>query len=90
MAASIIQKAFNAGYLIEKYLPKLSQLLVKGFKDKSNPYAEGLIAGSKEMEAERMQGKLKFLQNLKEEFGSKTPSQSKTKNRNDREMDIDI
>lgn len=89
MAASVIQKAFNAGYLIEKYLPKLSQMLVKGFKDKSNPYAEGFIAGSKEMVAERTQSKLKFLDKLKQEFGS-SPAKSKSKTRNDREPDIDI
>lgn len=90
MSASVIQKAFNAGYLIEKHLPKLSQMLVKGFKDKTSPYAEGFIAGSKEMVAERTQGKLKFLEQLKQEFGSKAPSKSKTKSRDNREPDIDI
>ena len=90
MANAIIQKAFNAGYLIEKYLPKLSQMLVKGFKDKSSPYAEGFIAGSKEMVAERTQSRFKFLEKLREESGKKFPSKSKSKNRDDRAPDIDI
>ena len=90
MSAQVIQKAFNAGYLIEKYLPKLSKLLVKGFQDKSNPYAEGFIGGAKEMATERTQNKLKFMEQLKQEFGSKAPSKSKTKSRDDREPDIDI
>lgn len=51
---SIIQKAFNAGYLIHKYLPKLFSLLANGFQDKRNPYAEGFIAGGKEYEMEKV------------------------------------
>ena len=51
---SIIQKAFNAGYLIQKYLPRLFLLLSNGFRDKSNPYAEGFIAGGKEYEIEKV------------------------------------
>ncbi len=51
---AIIQKAFNAGYLIEKYLPRLFTLLAKGFQDKSNPYAEAFIAGGREFANEQM------------------------------------
>jgi hypothetical protein len=51
---AIIQKAFNAGYLIEKYLPRLFTLLAKGFQDKSNPFAEAFIAGGLEFDMEQM------------------------------------
>ncbi len=89
MANAIIQKAFNAGYLIEKYLPQLSKMLVQGFQDKTSPFAEGYIAGSKEMMAERSRGKSAFLEKLKQNYGE--PTQRKTtRNRDDREMDIDI
>lgn len=52
--SAIIQKAFNAGYLIEKYLPKLFKLLVEGFQNKSNPYVEAFSAGGQEFEKEQM------------------------------------
>ena len=86
--SSQIQKGFNAGYLIEKHLPKLSQALVKGFHDKSHPYVEGFVAGSKEMALERTQSKLKFLSKLKDDFGKNPPSKSKGKD--GKEIDIDI
>jgi hypothetical protein len=89
MANAVIQKAFNAGYLIEKYLPQLSKMLVKGFQDKTSPFAQGYIAGSKEMVAERTQGKSKFLERLKQNFGE--PKRGKTgRDSKDKEMDIDI
>lgn len=89
MANAVIQKAFNAGYLIEKYLPQLSKMLVKGFQDKTSPFAEGYIAGSKEMIAERSHGKSKFLEKLKENFGEPTKRKA-SRGRDDKEMDIDI
>jgi hypothetical protein len=85
---TIMRRAFNAGYLIEKYLPKLSKLLVSGFQDRNSPFAQGFVAGTKEMGMERTQNKAKFLDKLKKEFGNKTPS--KSKKRDDREKDIDI
>ena len=85
---AIIQKAFNAGYLIEKYLPKVSKVLVKGFQDHTNPYVEGFVAGSKEMTNERTQNKIKFLSKLKDDFGKQSPSKGKDKG--GKEMDIDI
>ena len=84
----ITQKAFNAGYLIEKHLPQLSQLLVKGFQGSEHPYVQGFIAGSVEMSKERSQTKSGFLDRLKSDFGSNP--QTKTKDRGDREMDIEI
>jgi len=89
MANAIIQKAFNAGYLIEKYLPQLSKMLVKGFQDSKNPYAQGFIAGSKEFAQEKVQSKSKFLERLKQNFGD--PKKGKTgRGSKDKEMDIDI
>lgn len=84
----VIQKAFNAGYLLEKHLPQLSKVLVKGFQSSEHPYVQGFVAGSGEMSKERSQNKSRFLDRLKDNFGSKP--QGKTKDRGDREMDIEI
>ena len=84
----IIQKAFNAGYLVEKHLPQLSKLIVKGFQDKSGPFATGFIAGSHEMAKEREQNKSKFLERLQAKLGDKT--QAKSKGRDSRDIEIDI
>ncbi|MFM9947705.1 MAG: hypothetical protein ACKV1O_07180 [Saprospiraceae bacterium] len=85
---ALFQKAFNAGYLIEKYLPKLSKMLVKGMQDKTSPFAEGFTAGSSEMELERLRSNSKLLQKLRE--GARNPDQGKIKNRDDKGMDMDI
>jgi hypothetical protein len=50
---SIIQKAFNAGYLIEKYLPTLFKFLASGFMDRNSPFAKGFIAGGLEYDKEQ-------------------------------------
>ena len=84
----ITQKAFNAGYLIEKYLPQLSQLLVKGFQGSDHPYVQGFVAGSNEMAKERNLSKSRLLDRLRDNFGNN--EQPKPKDRGDREMDIDI
>ncbi|MBK8193711.1 MAG: hypothetical protein IPK76_11070 [Lewinellaceae bacterium] len=89
MANAVVQRAFNAGYLIEKYLPQLSKMLVKGFQDKTSPFAVGFIAGSKEMVAEKVQSKSRFLERLKQNFGEPSPRKT-SRNRDDKEMDIDI
>ncbi len=84
----IIQKAFNAGYLVEKHLPQLSKMLVKGFQDKSGPFAEGFIAGSKECAKEKTVGMSKFLERLQAKLGGKT--QTKHEGRDGRNIEIDI
>ena len=84
----IIQRAFNAGYLVEKHLPQLSKLLVKGFQDSKNPYAQGFIAGSNEFSKEKTVSKSRFLERLQEKYGD--TKRDKGKKRDDREMDIDI
>lgn len=86
--SQITQRAFNAGYLMEKHLPQLSKLLLKGFQGSEHPYVKGVVAGSSEMAKERGQNKSKFLEKLKAEFGGKIDG--KGKRRNDRGMDIDI
>ncbi len=43
-----IKKGFNAGYLMAKHKPELSQTMQDGFIDKENPFALGFIAGAKE------------------------------------------
>ncbi len=88
MENAIIQKAFNAGYLIEKYLPQLSRMLTKGFQDSKNPYAEGFIAGANEMGIERARTNPKHLHRLIEGLGEKNEPDTKT--RDDKGMDIDI
>lgn len=87
-ANQITQRAFNAGYLVEKHLPQLSKLLVKGFKGSEHPYVKGFVAGSSEMVKERGQNKSKFLEKLKAEFGAER--KTKGKSRDDKEMEIDI
>ncbi len=85
-ANQITQRAFNAGYLVEKHLPQLSKLLVKGFQRSEHPYVEGFVAGSSEMVKERGQNKSKFLEKLKAEFGGET--KAKGKERDGRNIDI--
>lgn len=80
MEDSIIQKGFNAGYLLEKHLPQLSQALVKGFQDKENPYVQGFVAGSNAMAQERSQQKSKFLSKYDRPLDH-TSSKEKTKGR---------
>ena len=87
-ADQITQRAFNAGYLVEKHLPQLSKLLLKGFQGNEHPYVKGFVAGSSEMVKERGQNKSKFLEKLKAEFGGR--AQEKGKGRGDRDMEIDI
>ncbi|MBK8558232.1 MAG: hypothetical protein IPL65_21975 [Lewinellaceae bacterium] len=65
----------------------MSGLLVKGFQDKESPFAEGFIAGCNEFAKEREPDKFKFIERLRGEFGDKTPPE---KDRDDKEMDIDI
>lgn len=90
MANAVIQKAFNAGYLIEKYLPKFSKLLVKGFKDKTNPYAEAFIAGSQEFEREQMKSLpsplTKFIHKRNETPQKELPEHSKDVPEDDLEL----
>lgn len=85
----VIQKAFNAGYLLEKHQPKLAQQIAKGLQTPDSDFGQGFNAGRKQVELERNQNKSKFLEKLRAEFG--TPSKPKSNNKGkDKEMDIDI
>jgi hypothetical protein len=82
----VIQKAFNAGYLLEKHQPQLAQQISKGLQNPKSEFAEGFSAGRKQVEMERSQNKSKFLEKLKAEFG--VPSKPKSKNK-DKDIDIE-
>lgn len=47
-----IQKGFNAGYLLEKLNPELSQKLRAGMTDKNNPFFLGLTKGAEQYNQE--------------------------------------
>ncbi len=47
-----IKKGFNAGYLLEKMNPKLSQKLQQGMVDKENPFFIGLAKGAEQYKQE--------------------------------------
>lgn len=61
---SIFQNGFNAGYILGKYKPKLSMLLINGVQQKTHPYIQGFIAGNLEIlqEQEKSQDKDAFHQ----------------------------
>lgn len=87
--APVIQKAFNAGYLLEKYQPQLAQQIAKGLQNPKSEFAEGYTAGRKQVEIERSQNKSKFLEKLQAEYGTKVPTKTKGKDK-DKGIDIDI
>ncbi len=72
-------KAFNAGYLIEKYVPALSQLLINNFQNSENDFFEGFIAGSRQCIDERGKKKSRLMNKLKEVSKSQ-PKQDKGRN----------
>lgn len=51
-------RGFNAGYKIEKYIPKLGATLRKSLASSQNEYAEAFVAGANEMLKERSRSKL--------------------------------
>jgi hypothetical protein len=74
-------KAFNAGYLLEKFLPQLAKLLTSNLSDSDNDFAQGFIAGSKQYIQEKAPSKSKLLEKLKQDAKSSntTPSKDKEK-----------
>jgi hypothetical protein len=77
----VIQKAFNAGYVLEKHQPKLAQQITKGIQSPDSDFSQGFNAGRKQVELERNQNKSKFLDKLKSEFGSPSVPKSKGKDK---------
>lgn len=53
MEDKTFQKAFNAGYMLEKYVPALSQLLAKSLKNSTTTFSEGFLAGSQQYTEEK-------------------------------------
>ncbi len=49
----IIQRGFNHGYLLEKYIPKLAKGLIRGIQAKKHPYAIGFVEGGAQYVRER-------------------------------------
>ena len=87
--APVFQKAFNAGYLLEKHQPQLAQQIAKGLQNPKSEFADGFSAGRKQVEMEYGQNKSKFLEKLKAEYGTKAPAKAKSKDK-DKGIDIDI
>ena len=80
MEDKIYIKGFNAGYLLEKYLPSLSQLLVRNIQNSEGDFFEGFIAGSNEFLAEKSKRKSKLADKLKQASKSQ-PKQTKGKDK---------
>ncbi len=58
---------FNKGYLIAKYLPKLSELLAKGMQTTDHPFVSGFVAGTNQLLQERTQDRLSDLTNIRKQ-----------------------
>jgi hypothetical protein len=59
MSASKLEvRGFNAGYTLEKYVPKLGTALRKSLSNSQNDYAVAFVAGGEEMRKERSRSKL--------------------------------
>lgn len=84
MEDKIYVKGFNAGYLLEKYLPALSQLLIRNIQSSEGDFFEGFIAGSNEFIAEKSKRKSKLVEKLKQASKSQS-KQTKEKDKFDRE-----
>lgn len=77
MEDKIFQKAFNAGYMLEKYVSTLSQLLIKNFQDSENDFFAGFQAGSQQFIGERDKKKSRLITKLQRL--SEHPPKSSTK-----------
>lgn len=84
-----MQKAFNAGYFLEKHQPKLARQIAKGLQNPETEFAQGFVAGRKQVEMERSPNKSRFFEKLKMEHGVKTSTKIKSKDK-DKGIDIDI
>ncbi len=80
-----ITEGFNAGYLIEKHRPELTQQLVKSIEGVELPFIEGFVAGSQEYAKERTRSKI--ISKLRDSAGIPKPLTPKDK---DKGFEIDI
>lgn len=84
-------EGFNAGYLIEKYRPELSQKLVNGLDGVEVPFIEGFVAGSKEFVQERelIRSISKSREQSPEKGGIPRPTRQFDNNSKDKGFEID-
>jgi hypothetical protein len=81
-------EGFNAGYIIEKHRPALSQELQKAVEGVELPFVEGFVAGAEEYSIER--NKLKAIEILKDHSKSSIPDfLKKGKSIEDKDRTID-
>lgn len=85
-----IKKAFNAGYILEKYIPKLSKLIQHSLKENATPFMEGFRAGSQQCIQEQTPTKSRLLERLKEDAKGKSLYGTKDKNKDEKTWDKDI
>jgi hypothetical protein len=64
MEDKLYKKGFNAGYLLEKYLPALSQLLIRNMQNSEGDFFEGFKDGSDELLSERDRKKSRLMAKL--------------------------
>jgi hypothetical protein len=85
---AIIKKAFNTGYLLEKYIPKLSKLIQDSLKDNPTLFMQGFRAGSQQFIQEQTPTKSRLLERLKEDAKAKLPP--KEKGKDEKQFDKEI
>jgi len=87
----LIKKGFNAGYLLEKYDPKLGQKILSSLKDKEIPYARGYVAGTKEFQLEKGLEKFSLFPGMDNDPDLDISDKDKDKDKDkDRDQDFDI
>jgi hypothetical protein len=74
MEDKLYKKGFNAGYLLEKYLPALSQLLIRNMQNTEGDFFQGFMDGSGEFRSERDRKKSRLMAKLE-----KLPKQKEKK-----------
>ena len=82
-----IIKGFNAGYMIAKHRPVLSEKMQKGLVGKENPFAVGFIAGAKEYGKELSKPKTRTRNYVTKHLPSNPKSPERPKDK-DKDMDF--
>ncbi|MCB0518086.1 MAG: hypothetical protein H6577_09895 [Lewinellaceae bacterium] len=81
-----IVKGFNAGYLMARHRPELSQTIQKGLDNKEDSYVVGFIAGAKEYEREVSKPRTRNYKAPHLPQGPKSPDKGKGKDMDNREV----
>ena len=75
-------EGFNVGYTLQKYQPSVMDSLKKDVGDSHDPFFQGMVAGSIEMQKERQHRAFPGIsQNMKEEIQKKLRGNESNKNR---------